>query len=88
MRFLLEHGADVNAQQDDLSTPLHLAVRAPNEQSVDIANLLLERDADPHARDKDYATPWLLARYLMEGSISQGCCSTTMRKPPPRMIKI
>jgi ankyrin repeat protein len=25
--------------------------------------LLLERGADPHARDNRYATPWLLARY-------------------------
>jgi hypothetical protein len=63
VRFLLEHGADANAQQDDLSTPLHLAVRNSQEHSVDLAKLLLERGADPHARDKDYATPWLLARY-------------------------
>ena len=32
VRFLPEHGVDANAQQGDLSTSLHLAVRSSQEQ--------------------------------------------------------
>jgi hypothetical protein len=71
VRFLLKHGADANSRQDDLSTPLHLAVRSSQEQGVYIAKLLLERGADAHARDRDYATPWMLARYLGKTDVAR-----------------
>ena len=44
MLSLLNHGADVNAQNDDLDTPMHLAIRALH---VDIVNILLKHGSNP-----------------------------------------
>jgi ankyrin repeat protein len=61
VRFLLKHGADVNAKRDDLCTPLHLAFHAGKLKA---ARILLEHDADVNARNDDGQTPLhLLSRW-------------------------
>ena len=52
--FLLEHGADVDALDDDLSTPLHLAVHYSGVKAV---RPLLEHGANIYARDRNGRTP-------------------------------
>jgi ankyrin repeat protein len=44
---LLEQGADMNAQNDDKDTPMHLALRANRHE---IVNLLLRQGASPRIR--------------------------------------
>jgi hypothetical protein len=53
-RFLLENGADVNARNDNLGTPLHDACLAPHRPVVE---LLIEWGADPRIRNNDNNTP-------------------------------
>jgi ankyrin repeat protein len=61
VEFLLEHGADVNAQRDDLWTPLHLALHAGE---LTVARMLLDRQADVNARNNDGQAPLhLLSRW-------------------------
>ena len=48
VRFLLGHGADVNARRDDLWTPLHLAV---NIGELSVARMLLEHQANVNLRN-------------------------------------
>jgi ankyrin repeat protein len=57
-RLLLEHGADVNAQNIDLRTPLH---HASYNGNVVIAQVLLEHGGTPHAGDSNGETPLHLA---------------------------
>jgi ankyrin repeat protein len=66
LRFLLDHGADVNFRQDDLGTPLHLAA---SYRALDIAQMLLEHKADVNSQDRNGKTPlhllsesWLRSR--------------------------
>ena len=47
LRLLLEHGADVNAQNRVGRTPLH---RASLNGALEVARLLLEHDADVEAK--------------------------------------
>ena len=54
VRFLLEHGADVNAQRDDLWTPLHVAV---NIGDLSVTRMLLEYQADANSRNDAGQTP-------------------------------
>jgi ankyrin repeat protein len=49
-RILVEHGADMAAQEKDGWTPLHLASQYVH---VDLARILLEHGADPAAQNKD-----------------------------------
>jgi ankyrin repeat protein len=58
IRFLLEHGADVNARRDDLCTPLHLAV---NTGDLSMTRMLLDHQADINSRNDDGQTPLHLA---------------------------
>jgi hypothetical protein len=52
--FLLEHGADVNAQRNDLWTPLHLATYNGN---LAVARILLDHGADVNLRNDDDQAP-------------------------------
>ena len=54
VQFLLEHGADVNAQRDDLWTPLHLAIHV---RKLKVAWMLLDHQADVNARNNDGQAP-------------------------------
>ena len=54
VRILLEHEADVSAQNDDGSTPLHWAARRGR---VEVVHILLEHGADATAQDKNKLTP-------------------------------
>jgi ankyrin repeat protein len=54
----LAAGADPNARDDQLYTPLHLAARGGN---TDLARLLIDKGADPNAKDDDHRTPLHLA---------------------------
>lgn len=57
-RFLIEHGANVNAVDKSRDTPLHLiAVAGYTEDHYKIAQLLLEHGADSAAKDFANATP-------------------------------
>ena len=58
VQVLLEHGADITAQDDTQSTPLHLA---SSEGWVDVMQILLEHGADVNARDRRHSTPLDLA---------------------------
>ena len=54
VRFLLDHGADVNARRDDLWTPLHLAV---NIGELSIVRMLLEYHAVVNSWSNARQTP-------------------------------
>ncbi len=63
MRFLIENHANLQIQNDWLSTPLHLC-----EKDMDAIRILLEAGADPNILDKDYDYPYYFAFY---GSMSK-----------------
>ena len=64
VRFLVKHGADATAQNNDGRTPLHFASR---EGHVAIAKFLVENGADVSAQSKDGHTPLYLA--LQKGHV-------------------
>jgi ankyrin repeat protein len=66
VRLLLAYGADVDAQRDDLWTPLHLAV---NLEELRVARILLEFGADVDSRNSDGQAPLHL---LSRRETSQG----------------
>ena len=53
-RWLIANGANVNAKDDDGSTPLHLAVR---KNATETAALLLKNGAEVNAKDEEDWTP-------------------------------
>jgi len=58
MSLLIENGADLNAANDRLSTPLHLT-----EKNIDAIRILLEAGADPNLKDADWDFPYYFAFY-------------------------
>ena len=54
VQFLLEHGANVDAQRDDLWTSLHLAINVGN---LKVARMLLDHQADVNVRNDDGQSP-------------------------------
>ena len=58
-QLLLEHGADVNAQRNDGSTPLYIAARC---EKVEVARVLLEHDENVDAKDNEGKTSFFLSR--------------------------
>lgn len=58
IRYLLENGADVNAQDDDGWTPLHAAVCGEKRKCVEI---LLKANCDSFAETIDGLTPFQMA---------------------------
>jgi ankyrin repeat protein len=58
VQLLIEHGADVTAQDENHLTPLHLA---SSSGIPEIVRLLLERGARVTAQDKSRKTPLHLA---------------------------
>jgi len=56
--LLLEHRADVNAQDDERETSLHLAVTGGQMEAV---RLLLKYGANIHSQNKNRRTPFQLA---------------------------
>ena len=54
VQSLLNKGADVNCQQDDLRTPLHLAAHCGE---LEAARVLIEHKADVDSQDDDGDTP-------------------------------
>ena len=58
--MLLDHGANLNAENDEGKTPLNLVSQDDydsEEHGVSIARLLLQRGVDVHVKDKDHNTP-------------------------------
>ena len=58
IRFLLDHGADVNMENNDNSTPLHVA---SYYGSVKATQLLLDHGANIHAQNNRGETPFQVA---------------------------
>jgi ankyrin repeat protein len=59
--FLVEHGADVTAQDNKGLTPIHWAVLKGREG---LARFLLENGADPATQDNDGSTPYAFSSEL------------------------
>ena len=55
VKVLIEKGADVNALNNDKSTPLHWA--ASNNSNADVVKVLIEKGADVNALNNDKSTP-------------------------------
>ncbi|KXJ73545.1 hypothetical protein RP20_CCG015589 [Aedes albopictus] len=61
VQLLLEHGAQINAADDDGHTALHLAFR---RWEWDLVELLIENGADVSLKDKDGKRPWEVGPYV------------------------
>ncbi|KAH9005380.1 ankyrin repeat-containing domain protein [Lactarius hatsudake] len=64
VRLLIDHGANVAAQDDNNLTPLHLASSYGNAETM---LLLIERGADVSAQDRNHTTPLHMASSWEEG---------------------
>ena len=67
MRLLIEHGADVKAQDETQSTPLHMASYSG---IPDLVQLLIEHGADSNGQDRSQRTPLHLASSRVNAKIT------------------
>ncbi|KAI0289215.1 ankyrin repeat-containing domain protein [Russula brevipes] len=58
-QFLLDHGADINAQDANHSTPLH---EAAEDGRLEVVRVLLKHGADVHIRGRGDRTPFQVAK--------------------------
>jgi ankyrin repeat protein len=77
-RVLIDHGANIHAENVRGQTPLHIVSQGVyrhcftfSESPQAIVRLLLSRGADVNARDKDKATPLLLASYHLRSKVAK-----------------
>ena len=87
-RLLLEHGADINARNDNGSTPLHLAAE---DGSLEVVRVLLEHGANVGVQDNEGRTPLYVAaagyervevvRMLLEHGANVGAKDNRGRTP-------
>ena len=68
MRLLIDHGANVAAQDETRSTPLHLAAFRRNVQAM---QLFIEHGDDVLAQDGNHRTPLHLALLQVSVETSQ-----------------
>lgn len=66
VRYLLDQGADIECQDDDGQTPLHVAVLG---QRLHVMRELVRRGADIHVLDPDDRSPWDLCQTLEQRAI-------------------
>ncbi len=71
--FLLLHGADDKVENNEGKTPLHALSgwEYSTPYHLSLAQVLLEQGADVNAKDKNNATPFLLAARTGNGNIAQ-----------------
>ena len=67
MGLLIEHGANVKAQDETQSTPLHMASYSG---IPDLVQLLIEHGADTNGRDRSQRTPLHLASSRVSAKIT------------------
>ncbi|MHB9146957.1 MAG: ankyrin repeat domain-containing protein [Candidatus Amoebophilus sp.] len=68
VKSLLEHGADVHAQNKNGSTPLHVAAWF---NKLEVAKFLLEQGADIHVTNAYGQTPLHLAEIQLKRAIEE-----------------
>jgi ankyrin repeat protein len=95
VRFLIDRGADVNAQGDFGQTPLHFAVRDGGENAVEIVAILVQAGANVNAKDdrlqenplgfalREYKDELKPAMHLLRG---RGCQAEQGATPDPDSI--
>jgi ankyrin repeat protein len=67
MRLLVEHGADVKAQDETHSTPLHTA---SSSGIPELVQLLIEHGADINGMDQSQKTPLHLASSCVSAKVA------------------
>ena len=85
VRFLLEHGASVNAADGRGHTALHFAA---NHGNLDLTRVLLDSDADPNAKNAAGETPLTVATNAPQ-NLGRGVFSTEqMRRSYKEVISL